>query len=337
MNYLYCKQMNNQLCFNKDFIYACTVGNNTKQNTNLIIREKYNGELLDLEAFFDEREKIKENARNGEIIETCQGCHYLEMKDWDKVENNRKIGYILVSNYQKCNSRCIYCISRVDYNPREKYVCETYNIVPVIEDMFKKGYVTQDTVFDFAGGECTLYEKFEELLSKLIDFGVKEILIHTNAIIYSKAIETGIKKGVVSICISPDSARRSTHKKVKGVDTYNTVWDNIKKYSKANALRQGDAVCLKYIIVEGVNDNKEEIELWLKRVKAFKIPSVRFNADNNIFINYQNRSEYNHHYLANIVVLTEFCAERAKHYNLIFKPDYNVEAAYKMLNIRIPR
>lgn len=326
--------MNNQICFNKDFIYACTVGNNTKQNTNLIIKEKYNGELLDLEAFFDEREKIKENAKNGELPETCEGCHYLRYEDWDNIPNSRKVRYILVSNYQKCNSRCIYCISRMDYNPKEKYVCETYNIVPVIDDMFKKGYVTEDTIFDFAGGECTLYENFEELLSKLINYGVKDIIIHSNAIIYSKAIEEGIKKGVVSICISPDSATRKTHKKVKGVDTYNIVWDHIKKYSRANS--KGDAVCLKYIIVEGVNDNKEEIELWLKKVKSLKIPSIRFNADNTIFINYQNNSEYNHHYLANIVVLTEFCAERAKFYGIKFRADYNVEAAYKMLNIKLP-
>jgi len=336
MEYLYCEKMNNQLCFNKDYIYACTVGNNTKQNTNLIIREKYNGEILDLEKFFDEREQIKENAKNGNILESCQGCHYLKLEDWDKVENRRQIDYILISNYQKCNSRCIYCISRIDYNPKEINIPETYNIIPVIKDMLAKGYITQDTKFDFAGGESTLYPYFEELLSMLINFGIKNIIIHTNAIIYSKAIERGIQKGIVSICVSPDSATKKTHEKVKGVKTYDTVWKNVKKYNATKEKFSKNTVSLKYIIVENVNDNETEIDLWLKKVKSVNVKNIRFNADNNIYIKYQNKSEFNHHYLAKIVVLTEYCAERAKFYNLNFTPDYNIHAAYKMLNIKLP-
>lgn len=202
--------------------------------------------------------------------------------------------------------------------------------------MLEKGYITEKTKIDFAGGECTLYENFEELLSLLLQYKIENIIIHSNAIIYSKAIENGIKSGYVSLCVSTDSAERKTHKKVKGVNTYNSVWKNIKRYNKARNKNNKNTVCVKYIIVEGINDNFSEIAKWVKRVKEYSIDIVRFNADNEIFIKYQSAQNYNHPYLANIVVLSEFFVKEARKYNLKYELDYNVQAAYKMLNVKMP-
>lgn len=336
MEYLYCEKMNRQLCFNGSYIYACTVGNNTKSNSNLIIKENYNGEPIDAEQFFVEREQIKLDAKNGKIPENCEGCHYLQLRDWDNVAADRKIDYILISNYKRCNSRCIYCISRTDYNPKKDKNPETYNIIPVIKDMIDKGYVSEDTKFDFAGGECTLYPYFEELLTLLINSGIKNIIIHSNAIIYSKAIENGIKTGMVSLCVSTDSGRKRTHEKIKGVRTYDKVWKNIKKYNKSKSQQANNSVSVKYIVVENVNDNEKEIYDWLRKVKKSGIKTVRFNADNDIFIKYQNDKNYNHPYLAKIIVLTEFFVKCAQVYDIKYELDYNVDAAYKMLNIKKP-
>ena len=213
--YLFCDQILDHLCFNRYGIFSCTVGNNLRANKNPEIIEPYNGEILDLEKFFAEREEMKENAKKGILPDTCNGCHFMHLSDWDNYNKDKKIGYILISNFQRCNSRCIYCISRKDYNPKTDKETETYNIVPVIKDMIEKGYVTPNTRFDFAGGESTLYENFEELLNLLISSGIKNIIIHSNAIIYSKAIENGIRKGVVSLCVSTDSATKKMHEKVK--------------------------------------------------------------------------------------------------------------------------
>lgn len=336
MEYLYCEKMNRQLCFNGDYIYACTVGNNTKSNSNLIIKENYNGEPFDIEQFFVEREQIKKDAKNGKIVENCEGCHYLQSRDWDNIGTGRKIDYILISNYKRCNSRCTYCISRSDYNPKKDKDPETYNIIPIIKDMIEKGYVTADTKFDFAGGECTLYSNFEELLFLLINSGIKNIIIHSNAIIYSKAIEEGIKTGKVSICVSTDSGEKKTHEKVKGVKTYSKVWHNIKKYNQVKPENGDNTVSVKYILVEKINDNPKEIESWLKKVKSIGVKRVRFNADNDIFIKYQSSNEHNHPYLAQIIILTEFFVKRANFYNIEYELDYNIDAAYKMLNVKMP-
>lgn len=336
MEYLYCEKMNRQLCFNGNYIYACTVGNNTKSNSNLIIKENYNGEPINMEEFFQEREKIKQDAKNGIILENCEGCHYLQLRDWDNIGTTREIDYILISNYKRCNSRCIYCISRCDYNPKTDKEPETYNIVPIIKNMMDEGYITENTKFDFAGGECTLYQDFEELLNLLIQFGIKNIIIHSNAIIYSKAIAKGISMETVSLCVSTDSGEKSSHEKIKGVKTYDKVWKNIKQYNRAKSQNGNNTVSVKYIIVEGHNDNFKEIEKWLKKVKSIGIGSVRFNADNGIFIKYRNYQNNNHPYLAQLVVLSEFFVEKAKTLGIKYELDYNIDAAYKMLNIRMP-
>ena len=202
--------------------------------------------------------------------------------------------------------------------------------------MIDKGYVTPDTRFDFAGGESTIYEHFEELLNLLLKSNIKNIIIHSNAIKYSNAIENGIRKGVVSLCVSTDSATSRMHKKIKGVKTYYQVWGNIKKYRKAQPKNSLNKVSIKYIVVKNVNDNKTEIEKWIKKAKANKIETIRFNADNDFFIHDQKDLNYNHPYLAYLVTLCEFAVEKAKEYNIKCYPDYNMHAAYKMLGIRIP-
>ncbi len=327
--------MNNHLCFNGNRILYCTTGNNTKSNSNLTIKENFDGSDFDINEYFDNTEKLRNDCKKGNIINNCEGCHYLLEKDWDENTFERKIKYILISNYRACNSKCIYCISRSDYNPKN-IKNDTYNILPVIADMINKKAITKDTKIDFAGGECTLYPYFEELLQLLIQADVKDIIIHTNAIIYSKAIELGIKKGIVSICVSTDSGTRKIHEKVKGVKTYNTVWNNIKKYRKAEGKTLDNKVCVKYILVENINDNEKEIEEWIKKAVRNNINILRFNADNDIFIKYQKNDNNNHPYLAKIIVLSEFFVKTAQKYNVKYILDYNIDAAYKMLNINMP-
>lgn len=338
MKFKYCDNMDNHICFNGKGIFYCTTGNNTKQNTNLVILDKFNGEGFDVYKFLDDSEKLRNDCKNGNMPTICEGCHYIEDKEWDESSFNRKIKYILISNYRQCNSRCIYCISRIDYTSEKKddVLKDTYNIIPVIKDMIDKKVVDADTQIDFAGGECTLYPYFEELLTLLIDSGIKNILIHSNAIKFSKAIENGIKKGVVRICVSIDAGSKRVHEKVKGVKTYNKVWDNVKKYRKAASKDFERNVSVKYIVVKGVNDTEKEIKTWIKKADSVGISTIRFNADNDIFINYQLNGCTNHPYLAKLIVLTTYALDLADEYDMEFLIDYNINAAYNMLNIPIP-
>ena len=55
------------------------------------------------------------------------------------------------------------------------------------------------------------------------------------------------------------------HQKVKQVKSYDKVWANLKRYAKHQ--KDPYAVKAKYIVIPGVNDIKEEMDLWLKKAK----------------------------------------------------------------------
>ena len=63
--------------------------------------------------------------------------------------------------------------------------------------------------------------------------------------------------------MSIDAGTRETYQKIKGHDFFDKVITNLKKYSES----EGD-VSLKFIILEGINDNKEEIDGFIKIAKG---------------------------------------------------------------------
>ena len=76
------------------------------------------------------------------------------------------------------------------------------------------------------------------------------------------------------------SFSKEIHEKVKQVKSYDKVWKTLKEYAKVQP-KGADNVKAKYIIVPGVNDSKEEINLWLEKCCEINIKSVVLNLDFN--------------------------------------------------------
>ena len=334
MKYQFCFQIDRQICFNREHLQSCTVGNNTKNQSLLFIKENYNGEPIDWNKFFEEREAIKQDCKNGKMLANCEGCHFLEKKEWDSINTKWEFKNVQISHYLRCNSNCIYCENHTLYNPKDK-TPDTYNSVPVIKDMIEKGFITPNTHLDFAGGEPTLYYKFEELLSLLIENNIKDIIVHYNVILYSKAIETGIKKGYVSLCVSIDAGSKKTHERVKGVKSFDKVWKHIKKYAKAKNPLTKNRIELKYIIIPNVNDTKEEITEWINRSVQAGVDNLVLNADNNIFIK-DHSEERKMEMINKVVELADYFVEKVREKNIRYRTEFNVNSSYRLLNREIP-
>ena len=105
-----------------------------------------------------------------------------------------------------------------------------------------------------------------------MDFGFPLTRIHSSGILYSKAIEKGLKQKCVDLIVSVDAGSKDMHKFVKGVTSYDKVWKNLKKY--ASMQQDPFAVKTKYILIPGINDSYEEIDLWLKKTKENGINCV---------------------------------------------------------------
>jgi pyruvate-formate lyase-activating enzyme len=240
-----------------------------------VIYENYHGEKINWKEFFDIKRKLRQKYRENSCPEICTDCVNVAFKQWDDEDY---IDYLLLTPWVPCNSNCIYCSA-----PRDKYVLdntEVYKVLPLVKDMIKNNILKKDGTIDFAGGEPTIYCEFEALLHEFIKHNFTKIIIHTNAIKRSAAIIKGLKKGVVRVLVSIDAGSKEVHRKVKQVPSYDSVWKNLAEYSKAQP-KGADYVKTKYIIVPGLNDTEEELNLWLEKSAAIGIKSVVLNLDFN--------------------------------------------------------
>lgn len=269
-----------------------------------VIYENYNGEKIDWKDFFRIKRELRQKFRENSCPELCTNCVNIAQKNWDDEDY---IDYLLLTPWVPCNSNCIYCDA-----PRDKYVLEhtkVYKVLPLIKDMIKNNILKKDGTIDFAGGEPTIYSEFEAMLNEFIKHDFKKIIIHTNAIKKSGAIIKGLRKGAARVLVSVDAGSKEVHRKVKQVDSYDNVWKHLKEYAKSKP-KEADYVKTKYIIVPGLNDSEEEINIWLQKSKDINIKSVVLNLDFNWIMNNVNAD------LMPLYNLMNYTIDKAKEYGL---------------------
>lgn len=267
MKYKSCTWLNQGINFDINSYKICCLYSG-KGGGNTIIKDNYKGEPVNWPEFFEQKRKIRDLHKQGIIYNKCEGCVHLEENEWDDSEDF--INFINLDYWTKCNCNCSYCHTALD---KEGYNSKiTYNFLPILKDMIDKNLLRQGGHVSFGGGEVTLLEEFEEVLSTLIDFNIGFIRIHSACMDYSPSIEYGLKKGTVDLIVSVDSGSKELHKKIKQVNTYDQVWDNLNQYAKNQASR--NLVRTKYIIIPGINDTREEIVKWLEKSKENGINSV---------------------------------------------------------------
>ena len=240
-----------------------------KGGGNTIIEDNYNGHKINWADVFDFKKKMKDLHKSGKIYPKCEGCIYLEDKDW--ADDHSKFSMINLDYWTKCNSRCRYCFTMT--NKWKHNLFRNYHFLPILKDMIENNLLKPENgVVSFGGGEVTLLKEFDEVLDLIIQQGFPKIIIHSSAIKYSKSIEKGLENGSVQLIVSVDAGTKPLHKKIKQVNSYDKVWNNLLEYAKHQKFP--NQVKTKYIVVPEINDNLEEISLWLEKSKDYGINSV---------------------------------------------------------------
>ncbi len=271
--YLSCDLIEHGFDFSVDAInFCCRTTEDGGGFTPLI--PNYKGEKIDWDKFFETKNSHRKKMRENNIIPECKGCIHLYKKAWD-TENY--ISHINFNNWTVCNAKCIYCY--LTYLRSKKQNPKSYAVFPIIKDLINKKLLRTDGNITIAGGEPTIIGEFEKVLNMLLDYGVKDIRINTNAIKYSKAIEKGIKKGVISLVSSVDSGTREKFKLIKSVDKHNDVWKNMQKY--CNAQVKDYQVKTKLIILPGINTTTEEVDAWIDKSKKIGLKYIAVDIELN--------------------------------------------------------
>jgi hypothetical protein len=113
----------------------------------------------------------------------------------------------------------------------------------------------------YAAAELTLSPYCNDILDFISEHKWKTELA-TNASIYNPKISQLMKAGIMDLLVSIDAGTRETFKQVRGVDLFDKVVANLKRYAKES----GKRIKLQYIIVEGVNDNKTDLDEFISLV-----------------------------------------------------------------------
>lgn len=257
MKYLSCRYIEHGIDFEHRRLETCCFTCHTGGG-RITLKPDYNGEMIDWDNIFEEKRKYRKLHREGKLSQQCVGCVFLEEKDWDEDDY---INFLQFNHWTLCNSKCIYCYAVQNREYFKNLV--PYNVVPVIKEMVERKILRPGGEVSFGGGEPTIYEDFEELIHILTDNKFNNMRIHSSGIKYSPAIERAIREGVLNVVVSIDSGSREIYKKIKQVDCYAQVLENLKKYAAANTKGYG-LMTAKYIIIPNVNDNIQEIEKWLQ-------------------------------------------------------------------------
>ena len=220
----------------------------------------------------------------GKIPTECIGCFDLKEQENPKplflsqFSKPPKANMIIVKHFKQCDCSCTYCCEQ--YLSGRKIVLKPkksdyYDLLPIIQELYKQNMIDKKELdVHFQGGNVSVLDEFDDLVNIFIKNGVKRVEIATNGIKYLPQIGAISNKTFVDVNISIDAGTRETYKKIKTVDKFEDLIENLKKYVKLPILLR-----LKYILVRGINDNKEEIENYIKLMKEIGITNSELMID----------------------------------------------------------
>ena len=218
-----------------------------------------------LNKFLDKRhsviEYLKKEKNDSKKENEWLGCKYCNNYKKDNWDVKSSIEFINLSMYPApCQCNCFYCTAdrKWENTPKVKQAYE--KMFEVIELANKKGLISPDATWQISSGEITIHPYRDKIMS-LVDN--KKAVFYTNVFIYDEDIARNLSNNRDSkINFSIDAGTPQTWAKIKGVDNFDEVCENLTAYRKASI--NEDQIQLKYIVLPGINDSEEDFSELIK-------------------------------------------------------------------------
>ncbi len=276
--YLDCHNIKHSIHFFYDNIRACC-----SNVPGPVFYENYDGRDIDWDYVYKKRKDwIKQinSFRNKKFYpDECANCFELpSMYSSSKIDDfPNLIKKVFIQNNMSCNAKCLYC-SFGHINNSFKY-----RVLPVVNSMISNQILSKNARVYMSGGEITISPEFEKMFSTLTGYLDAKVEILTSGIKYSESIKEAFVNDKCILVISLDSSKKETYKKIKQVDCFDSVVNNVKSYISASDYARNN-ITLKYILVDGINDNKGEISDFVHLVNDLGIKNIRMDVD---FVKYK--------------------------------------------------
>ena len=271
--YLSCRHLHGGITFMHGAVRTCC--SNKKCITFF---ENYKGEPIDWKKVHKQRKEVIKNCKKGIIPQNCNGCVDLETKVW---ENNPLITELYLNYWDHCNCGCVYCVAggHATFLQTEKTKSKYYSVLEYLKKLYKNNMISKDVHVEMVGGDLTVLDEADDIINLCIDNGVREMAFHSSCVFYSNGIERTLKEGIsMNMDFSLDCGSRELYQKIKRIDAFDQVVENVKRYLSVSE-KAKDSIVAKYIIVDGLNDNVEEVEKWITLMHRIGIKNAKIEVN----------------------------------------------------------
>lgn len=253
----YCSYIVNGLSFHQHNVRFCT----TNQMGPVI--SEYQEDYKALAANII---NIKDNSFS-QIPKECENCIYCTKLPI----NTDKITRIDLFYWYHCNCGCFYCSYRDETKGKysDKAIEGNPLVYKTIKELYDKDKIAKSGLeVIFGGGEIGVLKEFPKLIDLFLKNNVHNIWCETSGVKHLKALDKVLKLGKGGLTVAICCGSRDVYKKIKQRDKFNQVLSTLKKYIKATKKNKKnpnnlERVISKFIILEGFNNNREEVDRWL--------------------------------------------------------------------------
>lgn len=200
----------------------------------------------------------------------CDSCRWATVDYWPADIRVRTLKYDFGG---RCQFNCTYCFSPARHNMVEPEWAKQARLPELISCLEQIHALHPEVVIEYAAGEICVAPNQEEIYRTLEHY---DSTIITNVGQYSPGLAELITKGKVrSMLVSLDAGTPETFKLVKGdAGDFNQVKTNLAKY-----IALGAQVDLKYIFVNGINDNTADVEGFVALAKELGVNRISVSKD----------------------------------------------------------
>lgn len=238
-----------------------------------------------IENFLEKRAYYVAQSKEGRIPLYCKGCSFLSQ---DPKDGRDKIVQFEIGDHAVCNADCAYCnVAACSLSKKTpiKTVGERYTaIISAFETLRERDLIDEHAWFIVAGGEITINPYRRQIYEIIRSMPSLKVLFYSNSFIYDQEIADILAQSKDKLLqCDLDAGTPETYIKVKGFNKFDTVKENLKKYS------QHGTVILKYIVLPGWNDSDADYEGTIALLKYLGLKELLLSPEQSTIGNEPDR------------------------------------------------
>jgi organic radical activating enzyme len=218
-------------------------------------------------------------ANISEVPSLCLRCKGLQLET-SRPHQIRKVSRLAFNHYTACNLRCSHCFY-VNNVAAKAQATNHKDIMLALDALIKGDVIETGANAGIGGGEPSISPGTRELIDFLVQRGFN-VSVNTNCTNFVPRWAEYAKEGKIRLIQTPDAGSREAYKRIKGVDFFDAVWDNIRLYwqqTDRQTDRQTDSIVTKFIIQEG---NLADIENMAHMCVAAGARKVQIQLEANL-------------------------------------------------------